>query len=292
MTYSYPKDSEGITEEALLKMAPEIQKDFMREWFLNNYENPVECLPYDSEEGGYIYIWGGPYDPLEELESKFSGIVPNGLIMELSKELSDQAFEWSGKPDDQTPDDYYVDAIQSNTDTNATAKDALKNISCLLDIDIPEHHLKPYIYRLLYINAITCLEAYLSDTFSNQVVGNEKLMRRFVHTSSEFKKRKLALSNIYERMENISEELREHLSSLMWHNLSQVKRLYESVFEIRLPDISKLVKAVRARHDLVHRNGRTKEGNKVNISEKEVHDLIQEVKAFINEIDQLLRPVF
>ena len=75
MTYSYPKFSEGITEEALSKAVPEIQRDIMREWFINNYEDPVECLPYDSEEGGYIYIWGGPYDPFEELESEFSGIV-------------------------------------------------------------------------------------------------------------------------------------------------------------------------------------------------------------------------
>jgi len=33
----------------------------MADWFLANFENPAECTPYESAEGGYQWIWGGPY---------------------------------------------------------------------------------------------------------------------------------------------------------------------------------------------------------------------------------------
>ncbi len=57
------------------------QKSVMRSWFYTNYENPSEHTPFESKEGGYIYIWGGPFDAREELEDVFSGLRPtqNGL---------------------------------------------------------------------------------------------------------------------------------------------------------------------------------------------------------------------
>ena len=40
-------------------------------WFLANYEDPVENTPYDSAEGGYQFIHGGPYEAREELRAQF-----------------------------------------------------------------------------------------------------------------------------------------------------------------------------------------------------------------------------
>ena len=34
-----------------------------------NFEDPANETPYESSEGGYIYIWGGPYDALEQLSA-------------------------------------------------------------------------------------------------------------------------------------------------------------------------------------------------------------------------------
>jgi len=40
------------------KLSREEQKEIMRAWFLENFENPVERTPYESREGGYIYMGG------------------------------------------------------------------------------------------------------------------------------------------------------------------------------------------------------------------------------------------
>jgi hypothetical protein len=44
----------------------------MVEWFLANYEDPVNSTPWESAEGGYQYLCGGPYHAREELTDQFS----------------------------------------------------------------------------------------------------------------------------------------------------------------------------------------------------------------------------
>ncbi|HEX9023368.1 MAG TPA: HEPN-associated N-terminal domain-containing protein, partial [Geobacteraceae bacterium] len=67
-------------------------------WFYSKYEDPANNCPYESKEGGYQYIWGGPYDAYEELFQEFSGIYPDEIIEDLADELNDRSYEWSGKP--------------------------------------------------------------------------------------------------------------------------------------------------------------------------------------------------
>jgi len=43
----------------------------MVKWFFDHYEDPAEHLPYESAEGGYQWIYGGPYSPDLELQSQF-----------------------------------------------------------------------------------------------------------------------------------------------------------------------------------------------------------------------------
>jgi hypothetical protein len=41
-------------------------------WFSAHYADPVEVCPFESAEGGYVYIWGGPYEALEALQAHWS----------------------------------------------------------------------------------------------------------------------------------------------------------------------------------------------------------------------------
>src|SRR6266566_8887436 len=81
------RDETTIDEIHLKDAAEETQKEAMRSWFLDHFQDPVEETPYDSGEGGYIYIYGGPYDAREELEARFDGIVPEEVIEKLADEL-------------------------------------------------------------------------------------------------------------------------------------------------------------------------------------------------------------
>ena len=68
----------------------------MLQWFFSEYEDPAENTPYESAEGGYQYIWGGPYEARDELYAKFGGIVSENLIEEVAEEIEkDGIFDWA-----------------------------------------------------------------------------------------------------------------------------------------------------------------------------------------------------
>lgn len=77
-------------------------------WFHANYVDPAECCPYESREGGYLWIWGGPYDARDEIEEEFGGIASDAIVDEVVERLEDSCSGWSGHPsydeEDRDPD--------------------------------------------------------------------------------------------------------------------------------------------------------------------------------------------
>ena len=87
----------GWSAEDIEHLGPETQKEVLKEWFYWNFEDPVERTPHDSSEGGYDFIWGGPYDAEEELRDEFESLgVPDKVINEVVKEVTeDGTFMWA-----------------------------------------------------------------------------------------------------------------------------------------------------------------------------------------------------
>jgi hypothetical protein len=92
-TADYPY---GITRTAFRRF-PKAQKiDLMVEWFYQNYEDPAQSTPYESAEGGYQYVWGGPYDANIAIGDEFGGLVPDKWIEEAVKQVeSDGIYDWA-----------------------------------------------------------------------------------------------------------------------------------------------------------------------------------------------------
>lgn len=69
----------------------------MRQWFLQNYEDPANSLPYSSGDGGYQWINGGPYTPLEALQEEFDRTYSFEAIEVVAKSIEDEdgTYEWS-----------------------------------------------------------------------------------------------------------------------------------------------------------------------------------------------------
>lgn len=68
----------------------------MKEWFLNTYEDPAESCPFESREGGYFYLKGGPYNAEEELSSEFGSTYPDAEIQRAAEELEQEhgVYDW------------------------------------------------------------------------------------------------------------------------------------------------------------------------------------------------------
>ena len=86
----------------------------IKEWFYSNFEDPVNSTLYESREGGYQYIWGGPYEIEEEQYFAFEGAVSTGLIEKAAQQILDEDGTWDWAPhSNRIAPDYDEDRVAS-----------------------------------------------------------------------------------------------------------------------------------------------------------------------------------
>lgn len=156
----------------------------------------------------------------------------------------------------------------------------LKNLS-EQDFKFNQRLKQPY-YRMIYSSVITSLEAYLSDAFYKKVLNNDEILEKFINTNPEFQKRQYSLTEVIDWHKNLRKKVTEYLFDIIWHNLSKVQNMYRDVLGVNFPeDITHLYRAVTIRHDIVHRNGRTRSGSFHKIDKSQLLQLISDVKHFV-----------
>ncbi|MEP2758942.1 MULTISPECIES: hypothetical protein [Alphaproteobacteria] len=96
--------------------------DALVEWFHEHYEDPAHRLPYESAEGGYQWIYGGPYDAQEALSDNFQD-EPEDIIEAAVEEIeSEGQLEWSPVPTSEDYDPYDEDEHE-DSDPNELANE-------------------------------------------------------------------------------------------------------------------------------------------------------------------------
>lgn len=254
----------------------------MKEWFLRHYENPAHNTPYESAEGGYIYIWGGPYDALEVLLDQFGSDQEENLIELAAAELEAESSEWAKIPtiDDMDFGDEPVSIYLART------SESFKNIRAELT---STHKPRPaFLNALLFAHVISVLEAFLYDAFASKL-KNDAYFRRFVESDPKFKEEKLSVADIFKTLDSLKPKASQRIQSIVFHRLEIVQQMYKATLGIELPSgISELLKAIQKRHDIVHRNCKDKDGTPFEVTAKEVEDLVSLTERFIRELSDRL----
>ena len=283
--YQLP-DGRFIPESGVSQQPKEIQIELMRSWFLQNYENPAESCPYDSAEGGYQYVYGGPYDAREQLQEEFGGTIGDAVIDEAADELNEITYEWSGSSYDVGAIDELLSAAFSEPFRYEEAfRDSATNIARLLEVRVEPADRQCWL-RLLFVNVFTALETYLSDKFISSVLADDALLRKFVETTPKFQKETVSLSHLFATHETIKERVRSYLLDEVWHRFDKVVPMFESTLGIKFPsDMRTLFLALIVRHDCVHRNGKTKDGKERILTEKDVKGLLFETDKLVTWIE-------
>lgn len=253
----------------------EYQKNIIKKWFYENYEDPAENCPYD--DGEYIYIYGGPYSADDIIHDEFDGVFPKTPINEVIEELNNECIDWSAIPSDDWFNNEYISPYQNY-------KDQLVQIKEILNITVTQE-IENSFYKMIYASIITLLETYLHDTFVKKVyIGNS--MDTFLNKNTDILNKKYTLCEIYKQYNLINQEVQNYLSDILWHNLSKINMLYKSTFDVPLPPFGNLIKAITRRHDIVHRNGKDKHDIECYTYRKDVIELIDIVDNFIEQLEQ------
>lgn len=278
----------AVSERDLARLPPDEQREVMEDWFRERYEDPDNRTPYDSEDGDYVWIWGGPFDAREVLSEEFENVVPESFIDGLASDLDAECPEWAPIESDNDYDHDLLEVVTTNVSSISTLRESLNVVGGLCKV---ETDLKGALHRLLYANVISALETYLSDTFVNAVLADDSALRRFIETTPEFKKTSIAYSEIFSAVDGARERAKHHLLSLVWHNIAKVQPMYRESLRVDMGDgLAEVAKAIVKRHDIVHRSGRDREGNPVLVSANEVLGLIQAVENLAAKIEEQLVP--
>jgi hypothetical protein len=193
--------------------------------------------------------------------------------------------------EDPAERDYYIEQFESiseNKEIYLTFQNSIKNLIALNAIDGGTNELNEILKRQIYVGVIASMESFLADAFIKLVEKNQDAFKRFIRTSPEFAERKFSLNEIFERFEAIRKEARIVMLDVIYHNLAKVKKMYEATFLIDFPAISEPSKAVSKRHDLVHRNGKTKNGDLLTLGNDDISNVIGNIKKFVDELAEKL----
>jgi hypothetical protein len=260
--------------------------DRMRAWFVENYR---ECDGgNEPDPSRSSWPWGGSFQPLDVLCDEFGGDVSDRLIEELAEQLADECSCWVPAFDAHSSHEALAQAVLSNSDAQATCNAGLDAINALLRN--PTIEKSAPLCRMLYANAITVLETYLSDAFINTVMGDALLLRRFIETTEEFESRKIPFRDVLKVAETVEDEARRFMLDVVWHNLGKAQGMYLATLGVKFGKSMKTIgPAVIRRHDIVHRNGRTKSNVEIRVGESEIMDLIEAVREMCTEIEAQLK---
>ena len=84
--------------------------DLMVRWFFQNFEDPVQCTPW--EDGEYVFIWGGPFDACTEIDSAFGEMAAEDTTNAIYQALDDavariekRGWQWAPNQNRMRPED-------------------------------------------------------------------------------------------------------------------------------------------------------------------------------------------
>ena len=249
-------------------------KRIILSWFKNNYDEPKNILPYDSSRGEYIPIFGDLIEPYTLLSNKYKHLVKDDLIKDITHELVKYSNKWSPKP---TKEDNYnkyteIKNIKEISNIIHIFNNSINNLKLLLKIKIPDSEIQKYQNDLLFSNVYTIIETLLSDIFCFKIFSSKDIQRKFLENYDEFNNKKLTFAELFDKYENIENEINDTLDKFLWHKFETVMKLYEKVLDVKI-NLGYFIKYRDLRHDIIHRNGRKQKINDLDYNIVEISDI-------------------
>ena len=186
---------------------------------------------------------------------------------------------------DENYDDYEWYDNSKNKDPYASFTNDMEKVYQLFLKREKLEGCEDFFINLLYSNLVTCLEVFLSDTLASNIFSQKEFYDKFVKTYKPFIETKISLNTIIDRYLKLDKTVKQSLSEIMYHNIPKVSQIYEQVLGIKFSSFAEIQRIVVKRHDLVHRNGKDRNGDVISISEKDFEDAYQKIESFVDDIN-------
>jgi len=161
-----------------------------------------------------------------------------------------------------------LDALKIMADSNFNNR---KKMAFILHTNI--------VVKMSYAYAVTLLESFLGDTLKSLISQDDHFLKNALRKFKVLKNVKL--TDLAETDLDVKSLVLKSVSDVLYHNIPHVVEMYEQVLGTKLDiDISKIVKVTKLRHDIVHRNGKTIDGNMISLNAQDFTQAIDDIKEF------------
>lgn len=165
----------------------------------------------------------------------------------------------------------------------------IENIEKLLKIYINDESTKQVMYKMLYANIITAMETYLGDAFINTTFKSDEFITNFANNYEDTKNRKVSVSEALRGTKYLFNIITDDMQNILYHNLPKVKNIYKFTLGVEFPkDTGKLMENISVRHDIVHRNGKNKRNDEIELNKDDIIKVKEKIVEFITSIDSKL----
>lgn len=149
--------------------------------------------------------------------------------------------------------------------------------------------------RMLLAQTVTALEVFLSDTLILAVLSHKAVQEKLLRSRSlEIGTKQFNLMDALGVEDFAKEKLLEHLRSVSFHNLTKVSNLYRIGMGVTIlpeDDAAEVIqKAIKIRHDCVHRNGKNQETGELNVvTQQSLRHLTDTLSRMVRSVDDQVR---
>lgn len=270
-----------------------LQHEAMRLWFTTRYCDPSHNTPYNGEEGGYLYIHGGPYTAEDALYGRFSKVVddPDKYIRRVIDDVEQDGIdEWVLIHHDREDeyDDRFDLEIAFENEPLQKLRLRIQQAREVLTLQ-GAAGAQRLAQQLVFASIISIVEAYLYEVAYYWIDHDEEVLRNVVTNLPAYQQEQITLSSLFSELKGLKAKVKGRLQSMVWHRWDQVAQLYFAALRVRTPSFKALNAALQKRHDIVHRNGHDMEGKAVTITLAEIDQLIAAVDEFATELDTKIK---
>lgn len=139
--------------------------------------------------------------------------------------------------------------------------------------------------KMVLAHAVTILEVYLEDIIKSLIASNDAYLENTIKNVKPFCDTPFKLGEISIEKDGIKKFVIGKLSDNLYHDIPKVIKILTGITGRKIEISIKEVCCVTAiRHDIVHRNGKNKDGDHIEITHPFVLDALASIETFTRDL--------
>ena len=189
---------------------------------------------------------------------------------------------------------YYIGAeflYKSYDDVYADYMTRINNIKSVIALKSESLEQQLILNRLFYLSIVASLETYICDIVLTKITECKKTFggyyRCFYKSLRKEKKKELSELENNGLDGKIEQIVIDNVLNQSYCSVSKIKKDFDYLFGIQIFDDQSIIENhFKVRHLLAHKNGRTKNGEYLNINSEALSKLINDSQLFVDQISR------